>query len=606
MRKQNSSFQSEFISEAGIGLENNDYYAYVEYDKYACYVIADGLNEHPDPASGSLASQAALLKFQECPSLSVHTLAACLKAANDALCEAENKVRLKTSITIVVTDYTKMRYGYAGNTRLRLYRKGFVQNSSEDTSLANEIVTEKRLPEDILAEHEEKNNLYTYAGQGKGFSPVISKKIPLQSGDIIALYTRGIWEKITNKDLDSIFADKTDPKEALLEVERKLFEEQPDKLGNYTCAVIFVNKIFLDPNRKRQMKRIITAGILVIVLSVVLALVLWFLHYQKQKYLEKLEFHYTNIIEYIQDHNFLRAEEECTEVLAAAQKLKDKKQIQEISDYQKLIEAVNIADEAYNAQKYEEAQTAYITAMERSRYADRIADEYINSKLNTITSYLSVFDYIEMGDTLAAMGDYELAEQKYLEARRLASKAYFEEGRQEAKNALDAMYTLRNEAEQSNAENAQNKASNEVSAASLVSEGDSAFAKGDYDSANVYYLMALEKYQELQDKVHAGLVQAKLTSTNQKSKEGMAKEREAEAYIKTAREQELAGDKLGAKKQYLFAKNLYRELKMDEKVSEIDGLLEVLETSIIEEKEKAEEKSTEQEQEKATPDAARK
>ena len=35
MRKQNSTFQSAFISEAGSELENNDYFAFVELENYA-------------------------------------------------------------------------------------------------------------------------------------------------------------------------------------------------------------------------------------------------------------------------------------------------------------------------------------------------------------------------------------------------------------------------------------------------------------------------------------------------------------------------------------------------------------------------------------------
>ncbi len=46
MRKQNSKFLTAFISEAGSELENNDYFAFVELDKYACYVIGDGLNDY--------------------------------------------------------------------------------------------------------------------------------------------------------------------------------------------------------------------------------------------------------------------------------------------------------------------------------------------------------------------------------------------------------------------------------------------------------------------------------------------------------------------------------------------------------------------------------
>lgn len=53
--------------------------------------------------------------------------------------------------------------------------------------------------------------------------------------------------------------------------------------------------------------------------------------------------------------------------------------------------------------------------------------------------------------------------------------------------------------------------------------------------------------------------------------------------MEAAKAREAEGNRLEAKKQYLFAKNIYRELKMDEKVAEIDGLLEILETGMEQE-----------------------
>lgn len=600
MRKQNSSFQTDFISEAGIDLTNNDYFAYVEYDKYACYVIADGLNEEPDPLSASLASQAVFLKFQEHPSMSKQTLSACLSAANKVLCEADSHELLKASITVVITDFVNMRYGYLGNTRLRHYRKGFVINQSHDMSLANEDARKHQLPEDTLAEHEERNNLFSYAGQGRGLVPTISKKIKLENGDVIALYTRGIWEVLENKELDSIFVEAVDsPQETLKEMEKRLLEKQPKQLENYTCAAIFVNKVFLDPNKKRIIKKVIIISVASVLIIAILALAFWLFHYQRQKQLAELNRRYTNTIEYIQDSNFLRANEECTAALGAAEKLNDKKRLAQISDYQKLIETINAADEAYNSQNYKAAQAAYLTAMERSRYADRIADEYIDGRLKTITAYLSVFDYIQLGDTLAAQGEYEKAEEKYLEAKNLATRVYFEEGRQDAMNSLDALYITRNEAEQIESESAKSKASDEVSAASLVAEGDSAFAKGDYAGASVYYAMAKEKYEALGDTAHVELLQGKSDSCGQKLDANVLKEQEAEVYLQIGSDHEAAGEMLEAKKQYLFAKNIYRELQLDDKVAEVDGLLDLLEVSMAFDKAKAETESLEAEQKAA-------
>lgn len=587
MRKQNSTFKTAFLSEAGSELENNDYFAFVELAQYACYVIADGLNDLSDAESARLATQSILLEFQEHPSIKKRALLSYLEAANKALAAADSREKLKASVTVVVTDYAKSRYGYAGNTRLRLYRDGNVKVQTKDMSLGTDLVKEGNLPEDALARHEQRNNLYSYLGQGRGFRPFISKKMKLVNGDIITLYTRGIWENLDSGELDDVFSEaKDDPQESLNNVEDLLLSRQPEKLENYTFTAIFVDKVFMDPNRKRRIKKIIIISAAVLVAAVLIGLVIWLLYQNRQKQVEEMERRYSNTIEYIQDDNYVRAEEECGEALKMAEKLHRKKQIQEMSDYQKLIEAVNAADEAYSGGQYEVAQSAYVTAKERSRYADRIADGYIDGQLSRITDYLSVFDYIQLGDTLAAQGDYERAEEKYLQAKSLATRTYFEDGRKEAMDAMEAMYSSRDKAEEADTQEAKEKASNETGAAQLASNGDKAFAEGDYEGAKAYYAMALEKYQQLGDTAHAELVQTKIDSSGQKSEENKQKKQQAESYVSAGREQELAGDKLEAKKQYLFAKNIYKELKMDDKVTEVDGLIEVLDTAIEQEEKK--------------------
>lgn len=591
MRRQNSTFKTAFLSEAGSELENNDYFAYVELDRYACYVIADGANDQPDAESARLATQTIILAFQEHPSMAKRAVASYLRAADRALSDADSRERLKASVTVVVTDYQKVRYGYAGNTRLRLYRNGEAAEQTRDMSLGNDMVRAEQLPEDTLSRHEQRNNLYAYLGQGKGFCPIVSRKLCLKNGDILALYTRGIWENLDGGELDDVFSEaRDDPQKSLDDIEDLLLSKQPRKLENYSFAVVFVDKVFLDPDRKRRIRKIVTISVAVLILLLGIALVLCILAWKRREQMEELERRYADTIEYVQDGNFIRAGEECTEALALAEKLKLKKQIRDISSYQKLIEAVNAAEDCFDSGDYGEAQVAYVTAKERSRYADRIADEFIDKKLAVIVDYQSVSDYIQLGDTLAAQGDYDRAEEKYLQAKSLATRVYFEAGRQDALDGLEALYESRSKAQEADTQEAKEKASNETGAAQMTAEGDKAFAEGDYEGAKVYYTMALEKYQQLGDEAHGELIQTKIASSGQKAEENGQKEQQAESYMAIGREEERSGDKLEARKQYLLAKKLYKELKLDDKVTEIDGLIEVLDTAI--EQEKVEEEKT--------------
>lgn len=595
MRKQNSTFKTKFISEAGSELGNNDYFAFVELEKYGCYVIADGLNDLPDAKSARLAVQTIILAFQEHPSMKRGAVGSYLKKANAALAGADGRERLKASVTAVITDYASIRYGYAGNTRLRLYRDGAVKAKTQDTSMGTDMAREKELPEDVLARHEERNNLYAYLGQGRGFHPQVSPKIKLADGDVLALYTRGIWENIDAGELDDVLSEaKDEPQESLDLIEDLLLSKQPDKLENYTFAAVFIDKVFQDPNRKRRLKRIITASAALAGTVFTLSLLAGIWAYKRRADRDEMESRYIQTIEYIQDGNFVRAGEECEKALALAQKLRRKKETRDIGNYQKLIEAVKGADDIFASGEYKEAQGAYVAASERSRYADRVADEYIAQRLAVITDYLEVFDDMQLGDALAAQGEYDRAEEKYLRAKGLATKICFQEGRQDALDALDALYESRNKAEEADTQEAKAKAANETGAAKLSADGDKAFGEEDYDSASTYYAMALEKYQELEDEAHAQLIRDKIASCSRKSGENLEKEQKAEEYMLAAKVQEDMGDLLEAKKQYLFAKNIYQGLKKDEKVMEIEGLLELLEIGIQQE---AEEKALESSQE---------
>ena len=107
--------------------------------------------------------------------------------------------------------------------------------------------------------------------------------------------------------------------------------------------------------------------------------------------------------------------------------------------------------------------------------------------------------------------------------------------------------------------------------------------------ANAFYTMAMEKYQELGDENHTVTLQVKIQSGNAKTEELAEKEMEADTYLSLAEEAEAAGDMLEAKKQYLSAKNVYKNLNQEEKVTEIDGILDVVNAEIeqqAEEKEK--------------------
>lgn len=577
MRKQNSEFQTAFTSEADHDLKNTDYFGFVELDDFACYVIADGIDDQMDAMSARLAVAAAVSTFSESPSMSKRTMRACLHAANKALLEARSRMKLKASILVVLTNYVKLRYGQAGNIRLRLYRNGFVRLESTDQSLTADLVREERVEPDRVSEHEERNNLYAYLGQSREFHPFISKKIRLMNTDAVALYTRGIWEHIDEGELKDAFEDASnEPQELVDNVEELLLSKQPEGLGKYTLAVLFINKVFTDPNKKRRIRRILMMVIPILIILTVLTVIMALRYNRKLEKREQMELGYTDTIEYIQADNYIRAQECCQKAQTLAEELKDLSMQKELGNYQKLIETVLAAEEQLEQKKYAEAQEGYKQASDRSRYADHAGMEYINNRLALTADYLSVYDLIGLGDTLALNLQYDKAESKYLEAKALAGRIYFDEGRTSAMDALEKLYEDQKEEKEAENEEIKAQLAQQEAGVNYITKGDEAFAQGDYDSARVYYASAKQTYSDMGDGIQAEAAEEKLNATDKKIEQSDTKKQEAEGYIKQAQTAADALDYVTAKKYYLLARDVYASLKMEDKVDEITRKMDAL------------------------------
>lgn len=577
MRKQNSEFLTAFSSEASNDIKNTDFFGFVELDDFACYVIADGIDDQLEAVSARLAVTAATSAFLEAPSMSHSTVTRCLIAANRALLQAKSRTTLKASIIIVLTNYVKLRYGQAGNIRLRLYRDGFLKLGTTDQSLTMDMVKAEKVSQDKVADHIERNNLYTYLGQERDFHPYISKKIKLTDADAIALYTRGVWEHVDEGELQDVFADAGDnPKETVDDIEDMLLSRQPEDLQKYTLVVIFANKLFADPNKKRKVRRILILAIPLILILIVLVVVLVVIHNRRMEKRDQMQLCYTDMIEYIQINNYARAMEKCEDTLDLSQELKDKDMAVWLGNYQKLIEAVLSAQELMDAGSYEEAQSAFREAANRSEYLDRLGSDYINECLERTADYLTVYDLIYLGDLLALNTQYDRAEEKYLEARTRASGIYFDEGRASAIEALEKLYEDRQAQLEAEDQVRREQIATEESGANFIAQGDIAFAQGDYESALVYYTSAQQKFLQLGDEVQREMAAKKLEITDQKLAAREAQSVEAENYIAQAGVCADAGDYNGARRYYLLAKDIYATLKDQEKLDEVSRKLETL------------------------------
>lgn len=647
MRKINSTFKTAFISEAGAALKNNDYFAYVELDDYACYVIANSITDRIESESAKVAVENAIRHFQENPSMRRRAMQSYLKATNEDFLSANSNEKLKASICIVVTDYEKLRFGIAGNTRFRLYREGIVAFASHDMSLTQDLIEDEKLPENILSKHEERHNLYTYLGQEKDFSPYISQSIKLINGDIVSLYTSGIWENIDEGELDDVFSEAGDePQPILDEVEDLLLSRQPKNLTNYTIATIFIDKIFTDPNRARRIRRMIRIAIIVFIILLILGIIFYIWYSNRQDKKHKMNLYMDNTVTAIQDNNYIRAQSEVKKGIDLAENLDDEERINLLNNYSRLIDAVIAADNDYKNEKYTDAYEAYQNALDISRYADNLGESYINKQIMQCENYLSVSDLIALGDKALEENDFDKAEKNYFEAKKMALKAHDLNGNQQAKEALEKLYEQKKQMQDEQNKKDKQKLSEDISdlitqgdnlqqggdyvgaeakymeakelaaknydadskkealsalekldevkakaeaqrqknideqsekymtAALVLARGDDAFSAGDYTNANAYYNTALEQYTSLGDNSMCQSISFKLQQV-------ATKQQEISNQIQSAANLMMQADGLykqneynSAKQLYLKAKQEYQSLGREDKVDEINNILD--------------------------------
>ena len=647
MRKINSTFKTAFISEAGAALKNNDYFAYVELDDYACYVIANSITDRIESESAKVAVENAIRHFQENPSMRRRAMQSYLKATNEDFLSANSNEKLKASICIVVTDYEKLRFGIAGNTRFRLYREGIVAFASHDMSLTQDLIEDEKLPENILSKHEERHNLYTYLGQEKDFSPYISQSIKLINGDIVSLYTSGIWENIDEGELDDVFSEAADePQPILDEIEDLLLSRQPKNLSNYTMAAIFIDKIFVDPNRARRIRRMIRIAIIVFIILFILGIIFYIWYSNRQDKINKMNLYTDNTVTAIQDNNYIRAQNEVKKGIELAENLDDEEKITLLNNYSRLIEAVITADNDYKNEKYTDAYEAYQNALDISRYADNLGESYINKQIMQCENYLSVSDLIALGDKALEENDFDKAEKNYFEAKKMALKAHDLNGNQQAKDALEKLYEQKKQMQDEQNKKDKQKLSEDISdlitqgdnlqqggdyvgaeakymeakelaaknydadskkealsalekldevkakaeaqrqknideqsekymtAALVLARGDDAFSAGDYTNANAYYNTALEQYTSLGDNSMCQSISFKLQQV-------ATKQQEISNQIQSAANLMMQADGLykqneynSAKQLYLKAKQEYQSLGREDKVDEINNILD--------------------------------
>ncbi|MBR4083897.1 MAG: hypothetical protein IKK33_06390 [Lachnospiraceae bacterium] len=582
MRKDNASFITKFISEAGSYLVNSDYFAFVELKDYACYVIADGIDIDEKKESAKLAITTVITKFSENPGMSAGKLKQYMKAAHQTLLDEAEEIRLEVSMAILLTDYKKAMWAHAGNCRLYWLKNGSIRMATKDTSLTQKMVDDEEIPIDQLAYHEERNNLYTYLGQPGRFSPVISGKKVLEDGDILLLMTRGVWENVGEAEIIDAIDGVSKAEDVCTGLEDVILSQRMDVIENYTIATVFVNKIYKNPKAGKYKKWIkIIVSLLIVVLTLVLTLTISRVQKNKTN-VEKMEKYKTRGIEYLQENNYASADEQMNEAYRTTENVKARKKSKNytkvlcVETYEKLTDNLNRGMQALQEKEYKKAAGLFQTAVGIMEELEKDYQEEIGAYKSGIEAYLSYATSMQEGAAKYENLDYEGAIKEFIEASEIM-------------NEID---------DTANRDNA-NSWKNKANAGIAVQEGkkleesaNSMRVQGDYIPAKKQYELARSEYEKAVKNGDASASE-RVADVEKKIKDidiiigDMEIEVQAKIYEDLGDQAKANGNTTEATVNYKLALDMYQQAGNQEKVNEMIGKIGQIDQEASEQKEDA-------------------
>lgn len=490
MRKDNSEFQTSFLSEAGTLLTNKDYFAFIELEGKACWVLAQGLDSDREIESAELAVKRVLGNFMNRPTMSRFRIKKYIQQAHRLLQEESVRVRLKASLIMVVTDYSRMIWAGAGNTRMYHFRNGLLNLRSKDQSLAQMMADREEILPDKVDAHEERGNLLEYLGKPDEFKPFVSRKYKLADGDVILLGTSGLWQEVNNSEMLDAAEEAQDPAQFVDTLEEVLLSKQKQTVQNYTAAAIFVKKVYKeDPTKKIRLIKRIALILFILLLTGGGALVYQIKAAERQaEAVAGMLEHDKNGDAFIQDREYAKALKEYSEARNAAIKIKDKVHTQLIGKKLSITELITDGDTFVKDGDYAKAISKYEKAKKAIEGRKDFNEKELDEKINNCRSFAQILGWIKDGDMKVEKQDYVGARNLYLKAKKAAVTASFANGEKEAKTKLEEVEGKLADLE---------REKKQLDAEKLEKKGDKSLAEEDFEGAIQSYSLAQEVYQDI-------------------------------------------------------------------------------------------------------------
>lgn len=220
------------VSDIGTMRENNeDSLAVFPPEMYA---VADGMGGH---SGGEVASRLAVQTLQRqlvAIPMGEEDLRQAILAANEAIFERARSHReyegMGTTLTLLHLEKGMAHWAHVGDSRLYLFRGGFLRQITRDHSLVEDLVEQGSITREEARTHPQRNIITRAVGIERDLA-VDTGTFPLRYGDSLLLCSDGLTSAATDEEIAAVLVEDGREDKAKALVERALKLESQDNVS---------------------------------------------------------------------------------------------------------------------------------------------------------------------------------------------------------------------------------------------------------------------------------------------------------------------------------------------------------------------------------------
>ena len=227
---------------------NEDCVGMSEHGSAKCFILADGLGGH---GGGEIASALAVKTMQEAfgsfePEESEEWLQAAFQCAQTGIMDLQAETgrlhELKTTLTAVTVEQDRFQWGYIGDSRIYLFRRGKLYHRTLDHSVPQMLVAAGEIKEKEIRNHPDRNRLLRVIGT-EWESPryELSRLYSATAADSLLLCSDGFWELIEEKQMEKLLKSASDVREWVLTMEKEVLRNGKGReMDNYSAVGVWL------------------------------------------------------------------------------------------------------------------------------------------------------------------------------------------------------------------------------------------------------------------------------------------------------------------------------------------------------------------------------